>query len=198
MPGEGTLQAGLAADLDGCFERLVREFQDRLFSFALRLTGSREDGEEVAQDALVRAYRALKTYPAERVRALALRPWLYRITLNVVRNRLRGKKPKLVSMNDHASESDRASWEADDPATRPDSRLEQRQGRTNLAMLVAELPPRYRSALILRYVEGLRVEEVAAILQQPLGTTKSNLHRAVNALRIAISQSRSGKREVKP
>src|SRR5215831_4140993 len=88
------LTEALARDLDGSFEAVVREYQDRLYSFALRLTGRPEDAEDVAQDAFVRAYRALQSYGAERVRALALKAWLYRITLNVARNRLRGKKPK--------------------------------------------------------------------------------------------------------
>jgi hypothetical protein len=60
----------------------------------------------------------------------------------------------------------------------------------DIASLVATLPERYRSAIILRYVEGLRLEEVAAILKQPLGTAKSNVHRAVNLLRRAITESR--------
>ena len=56
-----SLEDALAADLDASFERLVDSFQDRLFSFACRLAGNREDAEEIAQDAFVRAYRALKT-----------------------------------------------------------------------------------------------------------------------------------------
>ena len=83
MAHEGSLETDLARDLDGSFERLVLAYQDRLYAFALRFCGNREDAEEVAQDAFVRAYRALKTYPADRVRALALRAWLYRIALNV-------------------------------------------------------------------------------------------------------------------
>ncbi|HMA17206.1 MAG TPA: sigma-70 family RNA polymerase sigma factor, partial [Thermoanaerobaculia bacterium] len=78
----------------------------------------------------------------------------------------------------------------DDPSSRPDSRLEDGQQRANLASLVATLPERYRSAIILRYVEGLSLEEVADVLKQPLGTAKSNVHRAVNILRRAISDSR--------
>jgi RNA polymerase sigma-70 factor (ECF subfamily) len=176
------LASALARDLDGSFEAVVREYQDRLYSFALRLIGRAEDAEDVAQDAFVRAYRALKSYNAERIRALALKAWLYRITLNVVRNRLRGKKRRFVPLED---------WDASDqPSDRPDARAEARRARTDLATLVAHLPERYRDAIVLRYVEGLRVEDVAAILKQPLGTTKSNLHRAVNALRVAITQSR--------
>src|SRR5262249_32942360 len=62
MPQDEPLRNGLAADLDGAFEGLVRAYQDRLYSFALRVTRNAQDAEEVAQDAFVRAYRALGGY----------------------------------------------------------------------------------------------------------------------------------------
>src|SRR5258708_11089770 len=96
MIDERSLSGLLAVDLDEHFEQVVRTYQDRLYSFALRLTGSRQDAEESTQDAFVRAYRALQHYPADRRRALRLRPWLYQITLNVVRNRVR--RPTLVAV----------------------------------------------------------------------------------------------------
>ena len=184
------LAAALAEDVDASFERLVRHFQDRLFTFALRLTGRREDAEEVAQDAFVRAYRALKTYPAERIRAMALKAWLYQVTLNVARNRLRRKRHATVSLDDEARGGAAARALFDDPESRPDARFRIKRERADIASLVAELPERYRAPLVLRYVEGLKVEEVAAILKQPLGTTKSNIHRAINALRESLSGSR--------
>ena len=192
MPHAAALEAALAEDLEGSFERLVREYQDRLYSFAHRLAGNSEDAEEIAQDAFVRAYRAMKTYEAERIRALSLKAWLYQITLNVARNRLRGKRRKFVSIDARDGDG-RALWEPeDDPGSRPDARFEEGRRRADIATLVAGLPERYRSALILRYMEGLRLEEVAAVLKQPLGTVKSNVHRAVNALREALSDSRRG------
>jgi len=190
MPQQARLEDALAQDLDGCFERMVREYQDRLYSFAHRLAGNPQDAEEIAQDAFVRAYRAMKTYPAERIRSLSLKAWLYQITLNVARNRLRGKRHKHVSIDARDGEG-RALWEPeDDPTERPDSRFEQGRRRADIASLVSSLPERYRSALILRYMEGLRLEEVASVLKQPLGTVKSNVHRAVNALRVALTESR--------
>src|SRR5687767_12117198 len=185
MPQPDALTNGLAHDLDGAFEGMVRAFQDRIFSFALRLSGNRQDAEEIAQDAFVRAYRALRTYPADRIRALALQAWLYRIALNVARNRFRVKRARVVSFDDGGEngEEGHRAWETpDDPRERPDSRLEEKESRAGIAALVAGLPERYRAALVLRYVEGLRLEEVAAILEQPLGTAKSNVHRAVNLL----------------
>jgi RNA polymerase sigma-70 factor (ECF subfamily) len=189
-PEEG-LPAALAADLDGQFERLVRTYQDRLFSFALRLSRSREDAEEIAQDAFVRAYRALKTYPPERVAALSLRAWLYQIALNVTRNRFRRRRPVHVSLESSGDEGAPMSYEPEsDPAERPDAIYEKKSERRGIAALVSGLPDRYRMPLVLRYVEGLPVEEVASVLHQPLGTTKSHLHRGVNALREALSRSR--------
>jgi RNA polymerase sigma-70 factor, ECF subfamily len=190
MPQEHALEAALAQDLEGCFERMVREYQDRLYSFAHRLAGNPQDAEEIAQDAFVRAYRAMKTYPAERIRTLSLKAWLYQITLNVARNRMRVRRHAAVSIDERNGEG-RAVWEPEDaPENRPDSRFEEGRRRADIATLVAGLPERYRSALILRYMEGLRLEEVAAVLKQPLGTVKSNVHRAVNALREALTQSR--------
>ncbi len=178
------LESALAEDVDLHFERMVREYQDRLFGFALRLTNHREDAEEAVQDAFVRAYRALKTYPQGRIRAMALRPWLYQITLNVVRNRVRRKRHPTETLDGPAAQRVADSSEG------PLEKLEASRQRADLASLVADLPARYRTPLVLRYVEGLKLEEVSEILGQPLGTTKSNVHRAINALREAITQSR--------
>jgi RNA polymerase sigma-70 factor, ECF subfamily len=178
------LESDLAQDVDLHFERLVREYQDRLYGFALRLTRRPEDAEEAVQDAFVRAYRALKTYPAARIREMAFRAWLYQVTLNVVRNRLRRKRHATESLDGAAAQT------VADPSDGPLAKLEASRARADLSMLVAALPSRYRTPLILRYVEGLKLEEVAEILRQPLGTTKSNVHRAINALRESISESR--------
>jgi RNA polymerase sigma-70 factor, ECF subfamily len=197
MAEQSSLEADLARDLDGSFERLVAAYQDRLYGFALRVCGNREDAEEVAQDAFVRAYRALRTYPAERVRSLAMRAWLYQIVLNVARNRFRRKRHRTVSFDAAARGGHGEDATPFDPPDReeerPDSRFEQKRKRADIATLVAALPPRYREPLILRYVEGLPIAEVAAVLKQPLGTAKSNVHRAVNVLRDSLSRSRSAR-----
>jgi RNA polymerase sigma-70 factor (ECF subfamily) len=199
MRDEGSLEADLARDLDGSFERLVLTYQDRLYAFALRFCGNREDAEEVAQDAFVRAYRALKTWPAERVRSLALRPWLYQIALNVARNRYRRKRPRTVSLESaspsrNGVEPHGAAFDPPaDAEDRPDRRFERGRQRADMASLVADLPPRFREAVILRYVEDLPIAEVAAVLKQPLGTAKSNVHRAINALRDSLSKSRGAR-----
>src|SRR5450432_2399213 len=125
------LPAALANDLDGHFEALVLAFQDRLYGFALRFCANREDAEEIAQDAFVRAYRALQKYPPDRIRSLSLRAWLYQIALNVARNRFRRKRHRLVSLDERRAApysglrndpnaNPNPLDPADDPEKRPD------------------------------------------------------------------------------
>ena len=190
---EGDLAARLAADLDGSFAGLVVVYQDRLYRFALRLTGSPRDAEEIAQDAFVRAYRALSGYPPERVRALTLKPWLYQIALNVCRNRTRGKRLRLVPLDapgDDATRDGRAEPE-DDERARPETLVERAERSDELGALVAALPRRYRAAVVLRHVEGLSYGEVAAALGQPVGTVKANVHRGIRLLRAALAEETS-------
>jgi RNA polymerase sigma-70 factor (ECF subfamily) len=184
------LARDLAHDLDAAFERFVLAYQRRLYSFALRLAGNASDAEEIAQDAFVRAYRALVGYTPERIQALALRPWLYQIALNVVRNRIRGHRLALVSL-DGARDGDdgerRAAVEVeDDPAERPEARIVADERRRELGARLAALPTRYRLAVVLRHVEGFSYAEIAALLGQPVGTVKANVHRGVLLLRGAL------------
>lgn len=178
------LPAALAEDLDGCFERFVAMYQHRMYTFALRLSCSPQDAEEIAQDAFVRAYRALTGYPSERIRSLALRPWLYQIALNVFRNRVRGKRLPVVSLeqNDQSMEIQLM----DTPDQRPDSIAERAEQARELGDLLASLPERYRVAVVLRHVEGFDYNELSTLLNQPVGTIKSNVHRGVRLLRTAL------------
>jgi RNA polymerase sigma-70 factor (ECF subfamily) len=174
------LAGRLACDLDGHFEQLVRTYEDRLFGFALRLTRSREEAEECTQDAFVRAYRALERYPAERRRELRLRPWLYQIALNVVRNRVR--RPTLVGVS---LELDRPHQNglADKSEEQPEAVLLEKEGWSTLEAALNRLPMRYRAAVVLRHVQGLSYAEAAEVLAQPVGTTKSDVHRGLRLLR---------------
>jgi RNA polymerase sigma-70 factor (ECF subfamily) len=155
------------------FERMVHEHQHRVFALGLALTGNRHDAEEVAQDTFLRAYRALVTYPPGRIRELKQKPWLHRIALNVVRNRVRGVRPRLVELN--GSEPDHAPG--------PEAGVLLRAEMDALAERVASLPARYRDAVVLRHVQELSYEEAAEALGQPVGTVKSNVHRGLQLLR---------------
>src|SRR5215831_2280299 len=155
------------------FERMVREHHDRIYALGLALTGNRHDAEEVAQDTFLRAYKALVGYTPDRVRDLKQKAWLHRIAVNVFRNRVRGARPRLVELN--GSEPSTASGPEEDALRRAEI--------DDLASRVAELPVRYREALVLRHVQDLSYAEVAAMLGQPIGTVKANVHRGLKMLR---------------
>ncbi len=178
------LRMALAANLDGCFERLVLSYQDRLYAFALRISGDRQDAEEIAQDAFVRAYSALAGYDRTKIEMLALRPWLYQITLNVFRNRVRRHKLNVVPLDELGVDAPMAH--SDDEREQPESVFERTERTRELTAIIAALPERYRVAVVLRHVEGFGYGEVAALLNQPVGTVKSNVHRGVELLRKAL------------
>ncbi len=183
------MRQALADDLAGSFEHLVLSYQDRLYSFALRMAGNREDAEEVTQDAFVRAYRALQGYPPERTRSLMLRPWLYQITLNLSRNRARRRRTALVSLDELASRDGKDL--ADRDRSGPDELAEQAEQLEILKAGLQALPARYRAAVILRHVEGLSYKEIAVTLGHPVGTVKANVHRGIDLLRRSIPKTTS-------
>ncbi|HEV7887751.1 MAG TPA: RNA polymerase sigma factor [Acidimicrobiales bacterium] len=173
-----TLNDRLAADLDKAFEAFVRAHQDAVYATALRLT-SPADADDVAQETFVRAYKSLTGFEPERILALAPRPWLARITVNVCRNRARdnGRRPR-TTVFDQAHASDPA-----DPAAGPDIRAEQADGAAALAVRLAALPDRYRVPVVLRHAYGLSYDEVAEALDRPVGTVKAQVSRALQQLK---------------
>jgi RNA polymerase sigma-70 factor (ECF subfamily) len=175
------LSRALSGNVDGNFEQLIRVFQDRLYSFSLRLANNRADAEEIVQEGFVRAFRALKSYPPRRVEAIDLNAWLYRIVLNVFRTRVRKSRPRLFSSGESNPTADEAGAAAAGP--NPEEAAERGEIRRHLGRAVASLPERYRVPLILRYVENLPASEIEKILKQPEGTVKSNIHRGIQRMR---------------
>jgi RNA polymerase sigma-70 factor (ECF subfamily) len=166
------------------FDKIVDEYQRRLYGFALRMTGNREDAEEIVQDAFVRAYRALGKMSDEQRGELRLQPWLYTITLNVTRNRLRSKRPTNVAL-DALADADallRGSALREAPP-QPEKIVEQKADMALVERALLQLPMHLRAAATLRFIEGRSHPEIAEILNQPIGTVKSHVHRAVRILR---------------
>lgn len=191
---DGLLLADLATDLDATFERLVLAHQDRLYSIALRLLGDPRDAEEVAQDALVRAYRALGGYEPERIRDLRLRPWLATIAINLCRNRARRRMPVLVALEPPIGQtSDRTHTAVAnaliDPSGGPLESAVRRDSAAHWAGLLISLPPLYRTPIVLRHVDGLSYEEMSSVLGRPEGTLKAQVHRGLALLRDAYQRS---------
>jgi len=185
MDTDTALATRLARDVEAAFPSLVAEHQDRLYTIALRLLGDRRDAEEVAQDALVRAFRAMRGYPRDRIAGLRLRPWLASITVNLARNRRRrhdDRQPpnQLEAMVDAGLELHADGRSA--PATTADRRETKRE----LAAALLTLTPAVRAAVVLRHVDGLSVAETAEALGRPEGTVKAQVFRGLRELRTVL------------
>jgi RNA polymerase sigma-70 factor (ECF subfamily) len=173
--------AGSIPSTEG-FEKIVDEFQRRLYGFALRMTGNREDAEEIVQDAFVRAFRALGKMTPEQRAELRLQPWLYTITLNVTRNRLRSKRPTNVAL-DALADPDALLNHTQEGPEQPEAIVQRGADMVLVEQALLQLPMHLRAAATLRFIEGHSHPEIAEILNQPIGTVKSHVHRAVRILR---------------
>jgi RNA polymerase sigma-70 factor, ECF subfamily len=176
-PDSTDLCARLADDLDTHFTELVMDHQQLVFGVAVRVTGDAAAAEDVAQEVFVRAYRAMRRYPEERVPELRLRPWLGRMTLNLARNSIRGRRH-------HANVDDLAEIETRNEEG-PLQMIQRSEEQRMWARLLAALPERYRLAVALRHVDGLSYAELAETLGKPLGSVKSDVHRGIDLLRAA-------------
>lgn len=181
----------LATNLDRYFKQLVLAYQHRLYTFALRQVGSLQDAEDIVQEAFIRAYYALGDYPPERVQALKLQPWLFKITLNVFYSRLRTATARLQQVPLDMSEESLHLEIENDRHEQPEVVLEERERIHELETLVSTLPHQYREAINLYYFEELSYREIAKLLNQPIGTVKSSLHRGTRLLRKTLEIQKS-------
>ena len=169
-------------------EQLVATYGDRAYRLAVRMTGNREDAEEALQDAFWNVIRKIDTFRGE----AAFGSWVYRIVTNAAYQKLRRRAQKgaEIPLDDvlpvfdqdgrHASAITDWSSSADDVALR-------RELRDVLGSAIAELPPDYRAAIVLRDVEGMSTIEVAEALGITVATVKTRTHRARLRLRQRLS-----------
>jgi RNA polymerase sigma-70 factor, ECF subfamily len=150
------------------FEELVMTYQHRVFGVALRMLGNAAEAEEVAQEAFVRAHRALGDFRGD----AKLSTWLYAITSRLCLNRLATGERRLTRQGEEAL------LRLSDAGPRPDAALERRELESALGRAIAELPEDRRIVVVLRDIEGLSYEEIAQVLELELGTVRSRLHRA--------------------
>lgn len=154
------------------FEALIAPQEKRIYALCLRMLGNREDAMDCAQDAMVRIWRAIKSYR----RQASFATWCFRIATNACFDLLRKKKNRtVISLDDLSAKG--FLPDADQSAD-PHRQAEMGERKRALGAAIAALPEDMRAALILRDMQGFAYEEVAEILQAPLGTVKSRINRA--------------------
>lgn len=161
-----------AGDLDA-FDHLVRAHQDRIYNVAYRLTGNHEDASDAAQDAFVRAFQALPRFR----RDAAFSTWLYRIATNAALDLVRRRPavPPVELPVDQPGPSD------------PEAEAHRREVHRRVHAAVGHLPAEYRAVVVLRDLQGLAYEEIARVLQIPIGTVRSRLSRGRETLRALLT-----------
>lgn len=170
-------------------ERLVERFGDRVYRLTLRITGSREDAEEAAQDALWTAARKIDSFKGES----AFGSWLYRIAANSAYQKLRTRKQRSreIAIDEvlPALDTDGRHFEPmDDWSNRVDERALQGELRDVLEKAIDALPADYRTALVLHDVEGLSNPDIADTLGISLPAVKSRVHRSRLFVRKRLSE----------
>jgi len=176
----------------GALESLMTRHSGRVFRLAYGITRSQADAEEIVQDVFLTMVRKGASFEGH----AALTSWMYRVTTNVALNKRRGKRRELeVSLEEHLPtykedghrDGDRSYVLADWSDT-TEQKLMSGEARKILESAIDTLPDHYRAVLILRDVEELSNEEVAAIVDDSLGSVKSRLHRARMALREQLTR----------
>jgi RNA polymerase sigma-70 factor (ECF subfamily) len=170
-------------------EQLVERYADRVYRLAVRITGSNEDAEEAAQDALWTAARKIQTFKGDS----AFGSWLYRIAANAAYQKLRTRKAKAreVALDDvlPSLDDDGRHFEPmDDWSNRVDQKALQGELRSILEDAIDALPPDYRTALVLHDVEGLSNPDIAEALGISLPAVKSRVHRSRLFVRKRLSE----------
>lgn len=170
-------------------EMLVEAYGDRVYRLALRITGSREDAEEAAQDALWTVARKIDSFKGES----AFGSWLYRIAANAAYQKVRSRKAKsrelaLETILPAIDEDGRHFEPMDDWSRRVDDHAVQSELRQVLERAIESLPPDYRTALVLHDVEGLSNPDIAEALGISLPAVKSRVHRSRLYLRQRLTE----------
>lgn len=167
------------------FTLLVERYQRMLYTIAYRFLGNAEDASDAAQEALVRAYKNLHSFRGN----CSFKTWLQHIIANVCRDALRRKSRRPIISLDSLQENDGRVWELPDRnANSPEEIVLSREEGDYLQNLIQSLSPEYRMVIIMRELQGFSYEEIATRLNCSVGTIKSRLSRARQALRKQIEQ----------
>jgi RNA polymerase sigma-70 factor (ECF subfamily) len=164
----------------GAFDALVRRYQHKVVKLVMRYVRNPTEAEDIAQDAFIKAYRALSRFRGDS----AFYTWLYRIAINTAKNSLAARARNPVQLDSNGSgDEDRPSLEERmiDTAT-PEALALTEEIRATVSAAIDRLPEDLRTAIMLRELEGLSYEEIAKTMDCPVGTVRSRIFRAREAV----------------
>jgi RNA polymerase sigma-70 factor (ECF subfamily) len=177
---------------EAAYRELLRRYERPIFSLIYRMVRDRELAEDLAQETFVKALNALDSYRPE----YKFSSWIFKIANNAAIDQLRRRSLDTLSLDGspHAESSEAIEATTLQIGDARESQLEEVTSRelgSQIEAAIGKLRPEYRNCIILRHIEGRPYEEIAEILDLPLGTVKTYIHRARNELRILLEDSRA-------
>jgi RNA polymerase sigma-70 factor, ECF subfamily len=169
------------------FRELVRRYERPVFSLVYRMVRDRALAEDLAQETFIKVLNGIKSYRPE----FKFSSWIFKIANNAAIDHLRKRSPETLSLDGSplAMTPDALAATALDLRAGGESPLQEVEGRemgSSIERAIGRLRPEYRTCILLRHVEGYAYEQIAEILDLPLGTVKTYIHRARNELRIYL------------
>jgi RNA polymerase sigma-70 factor, ECF subfamily len=166
------------------FAEIVELYKDKVYQLCFRMLGNPHEAEDIAQEAFIRAYINIHSYDSSK----KFSTWLYRIATNLSIDRIRKKKP------DYYLDAEVAGGEgltlysqvAADVAL-PEDEVQYVELQEIIQEEILKLPDKYRSVIVLKYIEELSLKEISEILDLPINTVKTRIHRGREALRKQLS-----------
>lgn len=162
------------------FGEIVEIYKDKVYQICFRMLWDRHEAEDAAQEAFIKAFVNIHTYDPEKKFAT----WLYRIATNLCIDRIRKKKPDYhLDAEISGTEGLNMYSQIASAEELPEEAVENSELQEIIQSAIFKLPEKYRSVIILKYIEELQLQEIADILELPLGTVKTRVHRGREALR---------------
>lgn len=173
------------------FQRLIALYQPKVLSFARAFTGDPDEASDLAQEALIKVYRSLNSFRFQS----SLPTWLFRIVKNTFLDHARSRRAHERGVEQRLDETHEAALTTDGDGA--EARLLRDEEHRALWAALREVPEHFRTVLVLADMQGMSYEEVAAVIDAPLGTVKSRLKRGRDALRLSLleQQKHSARRE---
>ncbi|RIW27613.1 RNA polymerase sigma factor SigW [Bacillus salacetis] len=169
----------LKGDQDA-FAEVIELYKDKVFQICFRMLGNRHEAEDISQEAFIRAYVNIHTFNQKR----KFSTWLYRIATNLCIDRIRKKKPDYY-LDAEVTGTDGLTMYSQIAADGqlPEEEVEEMELQAEIQRQILKLPDKYRSVIVLKYIDELSLQEISEILDLPLGTVKTRIHRGREALR---------------
>jgi RNA polymerase sigma-70 factor (ECF subfamily) len=176
---------------ESAYRELIRRYERPVFALIYRMVRDRETAEDLAQETFIKVLNAIGTYRPE----FKFSSWVFKIANNTAIDHLRRKELDTLSLegSPHATTPEGVEATALQVGSGDESPLETVEALElggEIERAIAQLRPEYRSCILLRHVEGRAYEEIAEMLELPLGTVKTYIHRARHELRLALQHLR--------